>query len=76
MKILIAGFQHETNTFAPSEANSLAVSAPMPLVPPVINATFPFNLSDIILTLYLSKHLYVSLINATDLPSAAKLFFI
>ena len=32
-------------TFAPSSANSLAVSAPIPLVPPVIKATFPSSLA-------------------------------
>jgi len=31
-------------TLAPCFANSLAVDSPMPLAPPVINATFPSNL--------------------------------
>ena len=31
-------------TLAPSLENNLAVSAPIPLVPPVIKATFPSSL--------------------------------
>jgi hypothetical protein len=33
-----------TATLAPSARNCLAVSKPMPLVPPVIRARLPFNL--------------------------------
>ena len=42
----------EITTRAPSLMNSLAVSAPIPLVPPVINATFPFNLSILLISIY------------------------
>ena len=40
-RILIAGFQHETNTFAPSRASSRAVTSPMPLVAPVTMTVLP-----------------------------------
>ena len=35
-------------TLAPSSENNLAVSAPIPLVPPVIKATFPSSLEAIL----------------------------
>jgi hypothetical protein len=35
------------NTYAPSATKRFAVAKPMPLLPPVIRATFPVSLSNI-----------------------------
>jgi hypothetical protein len=38
-------------TFAPSDANRLAMAAPIPREPPVISATFPSSFFDIVVSL-------------------------
>ncbi len=49
----------EITTFAPSLAKSSAVQAPMPEFPPVITATFPFNLSILLPPLYYNYNCYL-----------------